>query len=60
MKRYALIFTLYNFYIHFIPEEACHENAARHLINGTTECFCKQGYYGNGKNCTGMLKIETF
>ena len=43
--------------LYSLLEDLCHENAVRHIINGTTECFCKQGYYGNGINCTGMLKI---
>ncbi|CAB4041983.1 sushi, von Willebrand factor type A, EGF and pentraxin domain-containing 1-like isoform X4, partial [Paramuricea clavata] len=36
------------------PEGPCDENAEAHMINGAIDCFCKRGYYGNGKTCSDI------
>ncbi len=43
----------------YLTDNTCHENAVRHVINGVIECFCKRGFYGNGKNCTGKFNFAT-
>lgn len=42
----------------FKTEHPCDENAEAHMINGVIDCFCKRGYYGNGKTCSGLLYID--
>ncbi len=41
-------------------DNTCHENAVGHVINGVFECFCKPGFYENGKNCTGNFNCLRF
>ncbi|XP_046861781.1 adhesion G protein-coupled receptor L4-like [Xenia sp. Carnegie-2017] len=36
------------------PVNPCDENAESHIINGTVECFCKDGYFGDGENCSDI------
>ena len=31
----------------------CSANALCHNLHGSYNCTCKEGYYGDGKNCTG-------
>ena len=38
-----------------VTDITCNENAESHVINGMIECFCKRGYYGNGKKCAGRF-----
>ena len=33
----------------------CDENANATMYNGELECYCKDGYYGNGSYCRGLL-----
>ena len=51
-------------YILFIPDidecssaNECHQNALCHNAKGSYNCTCKDGFEGDGKNCTGNLKI---
>ena len=33
----------------------CSANAVCHNLQGSYSCSCKEGYYGDGKNCTGYI-----
>ena len=36
-----------------LDQHGCDENADCMNLNGTHMCHCRNGYYGNGFNCTG-------
>ena len=38
----------------------CDENAELHVINGRIQCFCKRGYYGNGRTCSGRFDKKLY
>ena len=33
----------------------CDENANATMYKGELECYCKDGFYGNGSYCRGLL-----
>ena len=34
---------------------SCDDNANATMYNGELECYCKDGFYGNGSYCRGLL-----
>lgn len=42
-----------------INSHSCHAEAWCQNTNGSYECACKQGFYGDGYDCVGCKYIST-